>query len=108
MKRTIKVTSPNPSSSSFDIYSNNFFLRKILSGVGLDWLKPAHKNNHGSQSLTKQKIWKILKHSTVSEIQKIIKKYEKDFELCGYDWTLETLQKIIEIKTKKMEANIDG
>jgi len=74
--------------------------RKILSGVGLGWLQPAHKNNHGSQSLTKQKIWKIFRYSTVSDIQKIIKKYEKDFELCGYDWTLDTLQEIIQIKRK--------
>ena len=82
---------------------NEYIPRKILSGVGLGWLQPAHKNSHGNQSLTKKKIWRIFKRSSITEIQKIIKKYQKDFELCGYDWTLETLQEIIEIKKRKMQ-----
>ena len=40
----------------------------------------------------------MFRNSTISDIQKILEKYEKDLEICGYDWTLKVLHEIIDGK----------
>ena len=66
--------------------------------MGLGSLQPAHMNSHGNNSLNKQKIYEMFSNSTISDIRKIVEKYEKDLEICGYDWTLKMLHEIIDNK----------
>ena len=71
--------------------------RTILRGVGQEWFAPAHFNNHGNNAMNKMKLWKMFKGSTVRVIRQIIVKYQKDFEICGYEETLDELRKIAKV-----------
>ena len=71
--------------------------RTILREVGQEWVAPAHFNNHGNNAMNKMKLWKMFKGSTVRVIRQIIVKYQKDFEICGYEETLEGLRKIAKV-----------
>ena len=77
-----------------DTFHPTSCFRTILREVGQGWVAPAHFNNHGNNSINKMKLWKILKGSTARVIRQLIVKYRKDFEICGYEETLEELRKI--------------
>ena len=71
--------------------------RTILREVGQEWVAPAHFNNHGNNAINKMKLWKMFKGSTTKVIRQLIVKYQKDFEICGYEETLEGLRKIAKL-----------
>ena len=68
--------------------------RKILNKVGQKSVSPAHLNTHGNNAMNKMKLWKMFKGSTSKVIRRIISKFQKDFEICGYEETLSSLRKI--------------
>ena len=72
------------------------YYRKILSETGLGWLKPAHENSHGNNSLNKKKTLKMFKQTSKSDMKKILRKFAIDLEICGYDSTLEIIKDIIQ------------
>ena len=43
---------------------------------------------------------------SADDIKLIITKYEKDFDICGYQETLKDLKILLEIKTKAQEKNL--
>ena len=49
--------------------------------------------------MNKMKLWKMFKGSTAKVIKKIITKYQKDFEMCGYEETLDGLRNILNLLT---------
>ena len=69
--------------------------RAILEGRGLGWVAPTHKNNHGSSSSNSQKVGYLFENTTKGEIKAIAEKYRLDFELCGYEDTLDEMLSII-------------
>ena len=48
-------------------------------------------------AINKMKLWKMFKGSTTKVIRQLIVKYQKDFEICGYEETLEGLRKIAKL-----------
>ena len=75
------------------------YYRKILSETGLGWLKPAHENSHGNNSLNKKKTLKMFKQTSKSDMKKILRKFAIDLEICGYDSASDILQDIIKTKS---------
>ena len=43
---------------------------------------------------------------SADDIKLIIAKYEKDFDICGYQETLNDLKTLLKIKTKAQEENV--
>ena len=43
---------------------------------------------------------------SADDIKLIISKYEKDFDICGYQKTLKDLKTLLKIKTKAQEENL--
>ena len=43
----------------------------------------------------------MFKKTSAEDMGKIVTKFKKDFELCGYDWTLEILEEIMDVKNNK-------
>ena len=80
-------------------FSSSYFhfpFRDILEERGLGWVAPAHKNNHGSNTISRLKVETVFANSTKSEIRALVEKYRLDFRLCGYEDTLEEMVKISE------------
>ena len=73
--------------------------RFILSKSDLSWLAPSHKNIHGSNSLSSLNLTNLFSNTSSITISKIISKYEKDFQLCGYEDTLHQLQNLLHQKS---------
>ena len=82
---------PGTSSATGCEYYYSLF-RFLLTSSGLSWLAPSHKNVHGSNSLASQNITNLFSNSSSSTIMKIVSRYEKDFQLCGYEDTMQELQ----------------
>lgn len=74
-------------------------VRFILSKSDLSWLAPSHKNIHGSNSLSSLNLTNLFSNTSSFTISKIISKYEKDFQLCGYEDTLHQLQNLLHQKS---------
>jgi hypothetical protein len=56
---------------------------------------PTHKNNHGSSSSNSQTVGCLFENTTKGEIQAITEKYRLDFNLCGYEDTLDEMLSIM-------------
>ena len=54
-------------------------------------------NWNSKQTIQMMQLWKMFKGSTVRVIRQIIVKYQKDFEICGYEETLDGLRKIAKV-----------
>ena len=65
--------------------------------MGQEWIAPAHFNSHGNNVMNKMKLWKMFRGSTAKVIKKLIVKYQKDFEICGYEETLDGLRNIAKV-----------
>ena len=44
--------------------------------------------------MKRKKIFQMFKQTSKNDIKEILKKFKKDFELCGYTSTLELLEKL--------------
>jgi len=82
------------------------FFRFLLRQSNFGWLALAHFNSHGNNSLSKEQLAKLFRKLSADDIKLIITKYEKDFDICGYQETLKDLKILLEIKTKAQEKNL--
>ena len=79
--------------------------------AGFPLRAPPHLNNHGSSSLEGNKVSSLfrsniptyhifLRQVGPNDIQQLILKFGKDFEICGYETTLSELREVADKKTK--------
>lgn len=79
---------------------SGFLLRQSNFG----WLAPAHFNSHGNNSLGKEQLAKLFRKTSAEDIRLIIRRYEKDFDICGYHETLNDLRTLLKIKTQAKKS----
>ena len=83
-------------------------LRKILGSRGITYLNTTSAMfNQSKKTVEGRNLETLFRNCSHSDLAKIIARYRTDFELCGYDGTLDTLYQLLTAKkTEKKTDNI--
>ena len=77
------------------------YCRFVLRQSGLGWVELPHQNQHGTNRLggNKSELQKLFSNTSHDTLATILARYSRDFQLCGYHQTLQTLTQLLQEKS---------